>query len=199
MSGRRVRNEHGFTLVEIMIGISILGIALPFMVSLLSQLYNTGTQTLNTTAQDVETRAALDTMVSDLRQAYTGDQNTPPIVSISSTSITFYSPDKQTPFHLREIAYRVSNGTLQRAMVTSTNTGGPPWTGLSTPTAWGNIIGSITNAGSSPPVFAYYDDTGASTATASAVSEIVVTFVVSPGTAHTASTTYTETATLRAS
>ena len=46
-----------------------------------------------------QARASIDELARDLRQAYVGD-TTNGIESITSTSITFDSPDRATPFHL---------------------------------------------------------------------------------------------------
>ena len=70
----------------------VLGIVLASMASLLSAIYNTGTQTVEAGTLQDEARSAVDTLVSDLRQAYTGDSATPFVASMSSTAITFYLP-----------------------------------------------------------------------------------------------------------
>ena len=131
-----VRDRRGFTLVEMLVGMAVLGIVLASMAGLLSAIYNTGTQTVEAGTLQDEARSSVDTLVADLRQAYTGDSATPLIASFSSTAITFYSPDRQQPFHLRKVAYQVSGNTLQRAFVTSTDTDGPPWVGLTTLGGW---------------------------------------------------------------
>ena len=66
---------------------------------------------------EVEARAAISSFAQDARQVYDGDGNllTSPIESMSSTQITFLSPDRQLPFHLRRISYRLSGGQFQRA------------------------------------------------------------------------------------
>ena len=112
---RIARDRRGFTLVEMLVGMVVLGIVLASMASLLSAIYNTGTQTVEAGTLQDEARSGVDMLVSDLRQAYTGDSATPFVASMSSTAITFYSPDRQQPFHLRKIAYQQSGTTLQRA------------------------------------------------------------------------------------
>ena len=68
-------------------------------------------------------------MARELRQAYTGD-TTYPIQTATATTLQFLSPDRATPFHNRHIAYRLaSGGQIDRAMTTSTDTDGAPWTG----------------------------------------------------------------------
>ena len=145
-------------------------------------------------------RAAVDTAVADLRQAYYGDSTVSRIVSISPTALTFYSPDRAQPptatvptFHLRQIAYRLNGGELQRARATSTNTNtnGPPWAGL-TLSPWATEVSSVTNT----TVFTYQDATGAPTSDPKKVSRITITLQVKP--AGSSSYVYQSSATIRA-
>jgi hypothetical protein len=72
-------------------------------------------------------RLAADTFERDLRQAYTGDASLKRIGSLAAAQITFYSPDRSTPFHMRMISYRMTGTTLQRSVTTSTDADGFPW------------------------------------------------------------------------
>ena len=197
---RLARDRRGFTLIEMLIGMVILGIVLAFFFPLLSLIYDTGTQTIEAGTLQDDSRSAVDTLVADLRQAYTGDPATTSIASFSSTSITFYSPDRQQPFHLREIAYRISGNTLQRASVTSTNTGGPAWTGLGTLGAWVNVVTSIVANPGSPatPVFSYQKQDGTAATLAKDIDRVIVTVTVKQGSSGDAASTYQSSASLRA-
>lgn len=124
---RRRRGDGGFTLIEVTVATSILGIVLLLVYGTL----NTGVRQ----AADVEARLqteanvrlAADTFERDLRQAHTGDASLSRIASLAAAQITFYSPDRATPFHLRKISYRLTGTTLERSVTTSTDTDGFPW------------------------------------------------------------------------
>lgn len=115
-------------------------------------------------------RLAVDVFVADLRQASTQDPAVPPVAAISATTITFYSPDKLTPKHLRRISYQLTTGTLQRSSVTSTNTGGPTWIFPGGTPAWITVAGGVTNT----DVFAGFDGLGVATTTAASVRSVNV-------------------------
>ena len=170
-----VRDRRGFTLVEMLVGMAVLGIVLASMAGLLSAIYNTGTQTVEAGTLQDEARSSVDTLVADLRQAYTGDSATPLIASFSSTAITFYSPDRLTPYHLRQMSYRLSGGQFQRAFATSTNTGGPPWT-IPSLGSWSTLVGSVTNAS----ILTYKDAANQATTNPSAVASANVKLVITP-------------------
>jgi hypothetical protein len=146
------------------------------------------------TAQ-TESRAALDRFASDLRQAYTGDpapvNPTYPIQSVTAgTAITFFTPDRGQPFHLRRVSYRFQGGELQRAEEVSTDTDGWPWVwpGLG---PYRTLVRNITT--SAP--FTFYDTNGATTTTASAVRQVRVQFTVRTNASR--DTTFSENVTLR--
>ena len=101
-----------------------------------------------------EVRAAVDGLAKDLRQAYTGNGN-PGLEKMLPAQLQFLSPDRQTPFHLRRVNYKLSNRTLQRASALSTNTGAPPWT-FPALSAYRDEVGSVANT----TVFKYYDAAG---------------------------------------
>jgi prepilin-type N-terminal cleavage/methylation domain-containing protein len=189
----RVSDPSGFTLIEVLVTMVVLGITVAGMVAFFTMTNSRAAVTTDQSVSLTIVRTAVDTAVSDLRQAYYGDGTTAPIVAVSPTSLTFYSPDRSQPFHLREIAYRLSGGLFQRATVTSTNTGGPPWTGLTTFGPWVTEVDSVT----SPTVFSYQDATGAATTDPTQVSRVTITLQVQPS-GGGSGYTYQSSATIRA-
>ncbi len=156
---RSPRGEVGFTLVELLVSMVILGIFMTmFAVAMSSTIHHSSVVQEQSTLQ-VEARAAADVLVRDLRQAASGVDGVCPISSATSTSLQFLSPDGAQPSHQRTIAVRLTGGSFQRAMSRSTNTA-PPWTGMwTTPPAdaWRTQVGSITNTA----VFSYFTSAGA--------------------------------------
>ena len=132
----RLRRDHGFTLIEMVAAMAVLGILLAALAAGMSLTVTQSSQIQDETTLETEARAVMDEMVRELRQAYTGD-TTSPILTATPTTIEFLSPDAATPFHNRRIAYRLTGGHIDRALTTSTNTGSPPWTGF----AWSSFAG----------------------------------------------------------
>ena len=127
-TGRKLRDERGFTLVELAVAMPIMLIVMGGLVIMLTTLTHSSSQSQEETALQSEARSALTTMEMELRGAFTGGDGSPVIAAATATSITFYSPDETAAdpntavsFHLREISYQVSNGLLQRQFRTSTN------------------------------------------------------------------------------
>jgi len=152
------RREDGFTLIEMVMAMAILGILLAALATGMSLTVTQSSQIQDETTLETESRAVMDTMVRQLRQAYTGD-TTFPILTATPTTIEFLSPDSQTPFHNRRIAYRLTGGHIDRALTTSTNTGAPPWTGFAWSSfagipaaAWATAVSQVT----STTLFTYY-------------------------------------------
>lgn len=147
------RDESGFTLIELLTVLSILVVVVTAFTLVLQTTLTRGATITEHATLESEGRAVVDTMAAELRQAAcNGTAN--PIVTASHTQLTFYTPDRQTPYHMREVSYALSGGALTEAQDTSSNdsTTGPPWTGLALGSAV-QRVGSITNS----VVFEYAD------------------------------------------
>ena len=125
------RDESGFTLIELLTVLSILVIVVTAFTLVLQTTLTRGATITEHATLESEGRAVLDTMAAELRQAACNG-TVSPIVTASHTQLTFYTPDRQTPYHMREVSYTLSGGALSEAQDTSSNdsTTGPPWTGL---------------------------------------------------------------------
>ncbi len=164
-----LRREGGFTLIELMVAMPLMVIVLGGATLLLTTLTHWNSHTQEEVSLQTEARSAINTLEAEIRGAFIGDGTTP-ITAATASSITFYAPDGyattvsgsvESSFHLRQISYRVTSGTLQRQFMTSTNTypTAPPWTFPGPMSAWATVIGqsgAIRNAS----VFAYYTQAG---------------------------------------
>ena len=195
---RRLRHEEsGFSLIELTVSMAVLGILFGVYSLVLSSTIRDGGAVEDQATSQAQVRAAVDVLAADLRQAYTGDSTgTATLVAsgFSGTTITFYSPDRQTPFHDRQISYRLSSGNLQRQFATSTDTDGYPWTWGAT-SAWVTQVSNVTNS----TIFTYYDSSGAVTSTASAIDSVGITVTVSPRGSQGRTYTYSTSVQLRSS
>jgi prepilin-type N-terminal cleavage/methylation domain-containing protein len=170
--GRTPGESAGFTVIELVISMALIGVTFAiFSVTMSSTLHTSG-QVRENSALQGEVRAAVDAIARDLRQAYTGTGN-PALETMTASQIQFLSPDRATPFHLRRVNYRLSTKRIQRASATSTNTSAPPWTFPSLG-PYIDQVGSVVNTN----IFAYYNASGVQTTTASEVAQVTVKLVV---------------------
>jgi prepilin-type N-terminal cleavage/methylation domain-containing protein len=161
------RRDGGFTLVEVMVATAILGVVLALVFSALNGGVRQAADAQNRAVVEADVRVTADSFVRDLRQANTGDPSLNRIESMSATQITFYSPDRQTPFHLRKISYELNGTDLQRSTTVSTDTDGFPWVFGTT----GTYITQLQYVRNTT-VFAYRDADGNATTDPTAVSVV---------------------------
>jgi type II secretory pathway component PulJ len=149
------RDESGFTLIELLTLLSIMTVVVTAFTLVLQTTLTRGATITEHVTLESEGRAVLDTMAAELRQAVCNG-TTQPIITASHTQLTFYTPDRQTPYHMREVSYALSGGSLTEAQATSTNdsTTGPTsgWQGLTLGPAV-TRLGSVKNS----VVFEYAD------------------------------------------
>ncbi len=172
--------------------IAVLSVLVAMFAELLSVTVSRSGRTQEQSSLQTEARAALNTFASDLRQALCNN-TTSPVTTATATQITFTSPDRLTPYHLRQVSYQLSGGSFQRALATSTNTGGPPWT-LPALGGWQTLVGSATNASA----FTYYDASDAVTTTPAEVARVDLSLSLTPkASPGDGATTYTQSVNLR--
>jgi Tfp pilus assembly protein PilW len=169
-----VSSESGVGMIELLVGMIGLALVVAAWSGLMTTTVKTNGRTQELSALGTEVRAAIDMLSADLRQALCNGTTTP-VTTSTGTQLTFYSPDRATPFHLRQISYRLSGGQLERAFATSTNTDGPPWT-IPALGGWAKQVGSVTNTAA----FTYKDANGASTTNPTAVASVNVVLTVAP-------------------
>jgi prepilin-type N-terminal cleavage/methylation domain-containing protein len=167
------RRESGVTLIEVTVAMSLMAMVLAMVYGSMWSSTTTATNMQKRTDLLAATRLSLDTFQRDLRQAYTGDSNTPVVESLSATQISFFSPDRATPLHVRRIIYRLNGTQLERSVTPSTNTNGPPWT-FGTAGAYQTVLTDVVNAS----ILTYWDANGAATTVPGAVRRVDLTIDV---------------------
>ena len=180
--------EAGFTLVELLVAMFVLVVGVMVGWSgLMSTTVKTSARVQEESTLQTEARGVIDELVADLHQAQCDTSTTPatpPVATATGTQLTFFSPDRTTPFHMRQVSLRLISDPnhagrweLDRRFAASTNdsTSGPPWTWSPTG-AWARQIDSVTNS----TVFTYYDASGAVTSTAANVATVNVALTVAP-------------------
>lgn len=172
-----LRSESGFSVIEMLVSMAVLGVFFATFATVVgSSIFHSSTIQEQALLQ-TEVRAAADALVADLRQAtIAGDTTLVRISTATSTQLTFLSPDRAQPMHLRRIAYQVSGGRLERSLATSANTA-KPWS-LPALSSWSTVARGIVTTGT--PVFTYYDAAGATTTVAADVRTVRIRISVAP-------------------
>ena len=166
---RRLRGESGVTLIELLVAMPIMLVVMGGLVLMLTHVMHWSSQTQEETTLQTEARGALNRLEAEIRGTFVGD-GTNPIITATSTSIVFDTPDTysttivgatESSFHLLQVSYRISAGTLQRQFKSTTNTypGAPPWTWSGTLSPWSTEVGSV-NSITNTDVFSYYTAAG---------------------------------------
>ena len=191
----RRSGERGILLIELTVACALLVVLAAAISIVIGAASRNGNAITNATLAQTDARAAIDVLAQDIRQAISPDDGTTaPVEALSATQVTFYSPDRQVPHHMRKISVRLNGTSLERAIATSSDNDGSPWT-IPALGSWQRIASNISNA----DVFSALDSAGATTTTASAARSIVIKLVVdAPGTQERR-VTLTNAATIRAS
>jgi len=192
-NARRAGREGGFTLVELLIAMGLIGVIFALFSVVVSSTLRHGGQVEEQTVLQHEVRGTVERLAQDLRQAYSGVDDSSPIESISATQIQFLSPDRQQPFHLRRLAYRASGTSFQSARAISTDTDGAPWE-IPALGSWDTQFGSLVGTN----VFTYLDENGVVTADPAQVRTVVIEVTVATSISPNRQYTYKTSVTLRA-
>jgi prepilin-type N-terminal cleavage/methylation domain-containing protein len=191
---RRTTCEDGFTLVEMLSAMAVFSIVLATFSMVLSSAIRHSSEIEEQSNLQVEARGALSFVSQDLRQVFDGDGDllTSPIESMSATQITLLSPDRAQPFHLRRVSYRLSNGQFERALATSTDTDGAPWS-IPALSSYRKLVGSVMN----PTAFVFRKADGTTATNPIDVKTVDITLVVATKTSPTRQYTYKTSVTVR--
>ena len=183
---RPARQEHGFTLIEMMIALAIF---VAVMTLVFGQLTNGIQQTANVdraSNSNSTARLVVESLKTELRQSSTSDSDLETITLMTATTLDFYTPDRQSPMHLLRIAYRLRGTVLERSSVASINRGAPPWVFPATGTQWIPIVTGLTNT----DLFTYQASDGSAATTSGEVSIVGLHFILSSGVSSPATVVY---------
>ena len=90
----RLREERGFTLIEVAVAMPIMLIVMGGLTLMLTTITHWSSQSREGTILQTESRSAMNTLAGNIRGAFYGDGVTPEISSATATSITFTTPDE---------------------------------------------------------------------------------------------------------
>jgi prepilin-type N-terminal cleavage/methylation domain-containing protein len=148
MQNKFKKNKNGFTAIELLVGIAIFVLVLSALATFSKSIWTSNSFIIADLEGANAGRAALKTMVAEVRTASSGSNGAYAINAATSTSLTFYS-DIHNDGLKEKIRYFLNGTTLQRGEIKPT---GSPlgYTGSETIT---NLISNVTNSS----IFDYYD------------------------------------------
>lgn len=160
--------KRGYTIVEMLVVISVSALVLGFVTASILTFYRTNTSTLEQAVQVDEARRGVDRLVRDLREAAYADDGSYPLVALSSTSITFYS-DIDRDLSVERIRYWLDGSVLRKGITEATGT--PP--AYSSGEQVSVISEYVRNSSQAMPVFTYFNASSTEVAAGTATSTIV--------------------------
>jgi prepilin-type N-terminal cleavage/methylation domain-containing protein len=166
----------GFTLIEIIVVVSITALVLITLGSLIVYFYKTNSYALEQSTAVGQARVGVENVVLYMREASYGSDGSYPIKSAATSSITFYANTNNDPI-IERVTYILINQIFYRVIATPT---GSPLSYTNAIIATSTISLPVVN-GTSTPIFRYYNNAGAellAPINISRISSIRVTVVV---------------------
>ena len=149
------RNFRGFTLVEMLIVITITGFVGLALTTMIVSFYRNNAYLIQATSAIDSAHRGLKTSFIDLREASYGDDGSYPLLSVATSSITFFS-DVDGDGSVEKIHLYLQEGVFYRGITDSTSTP-PTYVGQREATT---TIATYVRNSSSTPLFRYFDDNG---------------------------------------
>jgi len=143
------------TLIETVVWIAVSTMVMVSIVSSLVYFYRTNRYSIEAANQIASGQRGMDLMVRTLREASYSTTGGYPIVSMGSTTITFYA-DINANASIEKVTFYLQNNSLVGGIIEPT--GNPPvYTGA---TSTSDVSDYIQNIEQGTPIFTYYDVSG---------------------------------------
>lgn len=153
--------QKGFTLIEVLITISIFVVLIFGVSATLNDIFINSNQQLLSMSNIDQARSALATFTNELRNATTGSDGSYPLNQAGDSQIIFFSNLGTSNTTIKRIRYYVSGSTLYKGVVLPS---GNPLTYNLSSEAVIPVINGISVSGT--PSFSYYDGNYNGTGTA---------------------------------
>lgn len=148
----RFKHTHrGLTFIEMLVTLAIFSIVMIAIVESVQFFYRANTSSIEQAYQLNSARRGIEFMVRDLREASHGDDGSYPLLTIGSTTVTFFS-DTDKDDVVERIHYELSGTTLTRNVTDSS--GVPPaYSGAGVTTV---VSTHVRNLEEGVPIFTFY-------------------------------------------
>ena len=144
--------EQGFTLVELIVAISIFAIIATGIIGLVGAVFTDSQRQGRSLANADQTRKLTNQIMQELRNSTSGSNGAYAIATANAQELSFYT-NADGGTDIEKVRYFVQNGALRRGVVKQS--GSPPvYTGAETSRVVQNDVANGANA-----IFLYYNDT----------------------------------------
>ncbi len=156
-SGRKAqRDDRGFTIVEMTVVLSLIGVSLAVSWMLMQAAANIADQAQATSVASDEGRQALDRITRDLRQAQEATESMGAVGVIQPRQMTVYVDDGHDG-RLDRVTYFVSGNSLMRKETSATTTF-PPYTFRTPESSPATLVANLQPTWTGP-IFEYWQNT----------------------------------------
>jgi type II secretory pathway component PulJ len=166
---KTITAEKGLSLVETIVVVSLFSLLMLGITSTIAMLYRTNGYALAQASEVSHARRGIEALSRDIREMTFGDDGTYPLVSMSSTSIGFYS-DIDRDNSVEYVRYTLATTTLYKYVYNATGT--PLSYGSTTPDETYIISEYVQNKVQGTSTFRYYLESGAAATATSTVTDI---------------------------
>lgn len=149
-------NTKGMTLIEVMVWVGVFVAAMLAVMTSLLSFYRANTYTLEQATAVTSAQRGIDRMVRTIREAGYSSQGAYPVVSMGTSTITFYA-DIDSDLFVERVHYYLQGTSILQGI--SDPTGDPPtYPGTEVVST---VSDNVRNASQNVVMFRYYDEAGA--------------------------------------
>ena len=159
---------RGFSMIEMLTVIATSSIVLVIVSNAILTFYRGNVNTFEQAVQVDQGRKGVDSFVRDVREATYADDGTFPLVSMGTSTLTFYS-DIDKDSSVERVSYYLSGTSFYRSVTEAT---GSPATYPATPTSVRTLSNYARNSSQGIPVFKFFTASSTQVSPGSATSSI---------------------------
>lgn len=150
------RHLKGFTLIETLVVLAIFIIVLGALVSSIRFFYRSNTHALEQSFAINSARIGVERMVKDIREAAFSDEGSYPVISMATSSFSFYS-DIDEDIFVEKVRYFLDGTDLNRGIIDSS---GDPLAYDDNNEVISLVSDNVRNNSESVVLFTYYNASG---------------------------------------
>ncbi len=162
LSLRRLRDQEGISVTEVMVTVALLSVVLGFVLQGFASLQS-ASNGANLRIQNLgQARILMDAVTKDVRTAVRLGSTQSPFLAADDNDVTFYANLNLSTACPKKVRLYVDTNSRILEKVTEPNAGGAPPNCLYTGASQTRFVGEFVANSSTEPIFTYYYDNGSS-------------------------------------
>ncbi len=153
----RAHSQHGLTLIETIVTVSITSVLLLALGNAIASFYRNNAYTFAQTTQVAQAREGINQMVRDIREMTYADDGAYPLTNTADNQISFFS-DIDRDDSVEYVEFVLASTTLMKYVYNAT--GSPPAYSTTTPSQEFMVSEYVQNINQGTSTFTYYDTNG---------------------------------------